>query len=217
MEIKEVKEGLYYYGGDYYTKNYVPGKKVYGEKLLTIDGVEYRRWDAFRSKLAGALKKGLKDFPFSKKAEILYLGASTGTTVSHLSDICEDGVIYAVEHAPQMMEKLMKLAERRDNIVPILADARMPTEYEDIGEVGVLYQDVAQPDQVRILLLNERKFLKDGGSAMLCLKTHSIDVTKEKEETLKGAKEELKTRLSIEEVIDLDPYDKEHYFIAMRK
>ena len=27
------------------TKNYVPGVRVYGEKLISVDGVEYRTWN----------------------------------------------------------------------------------------------------------------------------------------------------------------------------
>ena len=217
MDLEEVFDGVFTDGQDYYTKNLVPGKQVYGEKLLKVDGVEYRRWDSFRSKLAGALKKGLKTFPFKPTSDVLYLGASTGTTVSHLSDVCVDGNIFAVELAPQMAEKLIALAEQRPNILPIIADARMPSAYEEVGEVDILYQDIAQPDQERILLLNADKFLKDGGYAFLCLKTQSIDVTLPKEEVLQNALDQLSESLEVLETINLDPYDKEHYFLVMRK
>ncbi len=211
--MDEIFNGVWRRGNEIYTLNAVPGKRVYGEKLIRDNGKEYRRWDPYRSKLAAAILKGLKAFPFKDDSTVLYLGASTGTTVSHLSDICLNGVIFAVEVAPQMMEKLMVVAEDRENIVPILADARKPETYEDVGKVDILYQDVAQPDQVRIFVLNAEKFLKNGGDAFIALKTHSIDVTKSKEETLEAAKAEIEKSLTIRQVVDIAPYDAEHYFI----
>src|SRR5919199_4845942 len=69
------------------TLNLVEGNSVYGEKLVRQKGIEYRVWDPYRSKLAGAIKKGLNNLPIKKSMRVLYLGASTGTTVSHVSDI----------------------------------------------------------------------------------------------------------------------------------
>jgi fibrillarin-like pre-rRNA processing protein len=212
-KIKEVHEGIYYYKGNFYTKNLVKGQKVYNEKIINIDNNEYRLWDPYRSKLAAALKNGLENIPFKIDSKVLYLGASTGTTVSHLSDICNEGIIYAVEISEKMMEKLIIVAEKRDNIIPILADARMPEHYKDIGKVDIIYQDIAQPDQERILTENIRIFKPK--YAMLCLKAHSIDVTKSKKETLNKALERLKN-FKILQVINLEPYDKEHYFISIK-
>ena len=70
------------------TENLIPGNQVYNEKLIKVKGIEYRTWDPFRSKLAASIFNGLNDFPFKLKSDILYLGVSTGTTVSHISDIC---------------------------------------------------------------------------------------------------------------------------------
>ena len=106
------------------TINAVHGKQVYDERLVKLEGQEFRMWDPFRSKLAAAIKKGLQNFPFSKGSKVLYLGASTGTTVSHVSDIVgEQGEIFAVEISPHSMKNLLKLSEQRKNIIPILADA----------------------------------------------------------------------------------------------
>src|SRR5271157_5900002 len=108
--MQEIFNGVFSDGRRIFTVNAVPGKSVYGEKLIRQGNTEFREWDPFRSKLCGAIRKGLKTFPFSNDSKVLYLGASTGTTISHLSDIALDGEIYAVEMAPAMGEKLMELA-----------------------------------------------------------------------------------------------------------
>ena len=39
----------------------------------------------------------LKDFPFNQKSDVLYLGVSTGTTISHISDIVgQKGTIFGI-------------------------------------------------------------------------------------------------------------------------
>ncbi|MEM4335441.1 MAG: fibrillarin-like rRNA/tRNA 2'-O-methyltransferase [Candidatus Anstonellales archaeon] len=214
--MKEKFSGVFEEKKELYTLNMVRGERVYGEKLIVAEGKEYRRWDPFRSKLAAAIKNGLKNFPFSKKTKLLYLGASTGTTVSHLSDIITDGEIYAVEVSPQAMRSLMEVAEKRENIVPILADARKPESYAEIGKVDGIYQDVAQPDQDDILILNSKKFLKKGGYAFFCVKSQSIDVTKKPEEVFEDVKRKIEKYFEIEEEIRLEPYDKDHLLLVLR-
>jgi len=216
MSLREIFPNVYSNGKNIYTINRIKGKSVYGEKLVREGNTEYREWDPFRSKLCGAIRKGLVNFPFSKNSKVLYLGASTGTTISHLSDILEEGEIYAVEIAPQMAERLMELAEHRENIVPIVADARKPEEYEEIPDVDVVYQDVAQPDQDRILTMNCRKFLKKGGFAMLCVKSQSIDVSKDPKKVFAEIEKSLSRDFEILEKFYLEPFDKEHEFLVLR-
>src|SRR5690349_24963955 len=69
------------------TRSLAPGKIVYGEEVVKAGDEEYRVWDPFRSKLAAAILKGLHEIPFGDKSRVLYLGAASGTTVSHVSDI----------------------------------------------------------------------------------------------------------------------------------
>ena len=151
---------------------------------------------------------------------MLYLGASTGTTISHLSDIVGDeGEIYAVEISAQPLKSLIKLCERRENIIPIHADARHPEEYEEVGEVEVLYQDVAQPDQDEILIENAKRFLKKGGIAMICIKSQSIDVTKSPNEVFKSVISNLENSgiFEVVEKMKLEPYDKDHMFVVLKR
>lgn len=74
------------------TRNLVIGESVYGEKRVSIENddkekVEYRIWNPFRSKLAASILGGLDDIHIKPGSKLLYLGAASGTTVSHCSDI----------------------------------------------------------------------------------------------------------------------------------
>ena len=159
------------------TKNITPGLRVYGEKLINEEEDEYRLWNPHRSKLAAALLNGLENFKLEKDFKVLYLGASTGTTVSHISDVVSDGIIYAVEFSPVSMRKLNNLCKTRPNIAPLLNDATKPKNYIDLVEkVDLVYCDVAQPNQSELFMKNMNLFLKDGGQGLLMIKARSIDV-----------------------------------------
>ena len=163
------------------TENLVPGNQVYKEKLIVKKNIEYRLWDPFRSKLAAAIMNGLEYFPFENKSKVLYLGASTGTTVSHISDIVgKNGIVFSVEHASRVARDFLdRVASHRTNIIPILQDARKPEEYFSVfGKVDIVYVDIAQPDQTKIAMDNCKIFLKENGYFFLVIKTRSIDVTK---------------------------------------
>ncbi len=217
MKIKQILEGVYEVGRALATKSLAPGKQVYNEKLLKTEEGELRVWNPYRSKLSAAIKKGLKTFPFKKDSKVLYLGASTGTTASHVSDIVgKSGEIYAVEIAPQPMKSLLRVADERENVIPIHGDARKPSEYEEVGKVDVIYQDVAQPDQDEILIANAKMFLKNGGIAMICIKSQSIDVTLEPKKVFERVLEKLEKHFEVLEKIKLEPYDKDHLFVVLR-
>jgi len=81
-------------------------------------------------------------------AKVLYLGAASGTTVSHVSDIVgPTGLVYAVEFSHRSGRDLVNMAQRRTNVVPIIADARKPLDYRMlVSLVDVVFADVAQPD-----------------------------------------------------------------------
>jgi len=215
--MDEIFPNVYMIKSNIVTENLVPGKKVYDERLIKEGNKEYRVWDPFRSKLAAAIRKGLKTFPF-KSCNILYLGASTGTTISHLSDVLKDkGEIYSVEFSSHAMKKLLVLSEKRENIIPIMGDARKPQEYEDVGEVEIIYQDVAQPDQDDIILMNAEKFLKKGGYAFVAIKSQSIDVTKKPDDVFDMFLNKVKKQFEIVEKMKLEPFDKDHLFVVLKK
>ncbi len=210
--------GVFTDGAWLYTRNLVPGKAVYGEGLVSEAGVEYRKWDAVRSKLAAYLKRGGRVWPFRATSSILYLGAGSGTTVSHLSDVCPRGSIVAIEISARVFRDLVSVAETRPNLIPILADAAQPQSYRThVDQVDVVYQDVAQRAQESIFLHN-LGFLRPGGTGFLVVKTRSIDVTAPPAEVVARARAALvKEGLEILDVRDLAPFEVDHALLAVRK
>jgi len=198
------------------TKNLIPGNQVYNEKLLTVNNLEYRIWNPFRSKLAAAIMNGLNDFPFNQKSDILYLGVSTGTTVSHISDIIgQNGIIFGIEHTSRVARDFLdRVASYRKNIVPIIHDARKPEEFFSVyKKVDIVYVDIAQPDQTDIAIENCKLYLKSKGYLFLIIKTRSIDVTKAPNEVIKNEIKKLEQFFQIKQTIDLQPYDKDHVIV----
>ncbi|MBN1234692.1 MAG: fibrillarin-like rRNA/tRNA 2'-O-methyltransferase [Methanotrichaceae archaeon] len=187
---------------------------VYGERIL--EG--HRLWDPFRSKLAALLLKARSTRPvLARDAKVLYLGAATGTTVSHVSDIVRDGMVYAVEFSPRSMRDLVRLCERRKNIVPILADAARPEDYAFLVEpVDLVYQDIAQRNQAEIASQNCERYLLPGGDLILMLKTRSVDVTARPEAVLQSETENLQG-LDLLQVMDLLPFHQDHWAMQAKK
>jgi fibrillarin-like pre-rRNA processing protein len=201
------------------TINYVEGNQVYGEKLIKKGGDEYRVWDPFRSKLAAALTIGLEIFPIKRGTKVLYLGASTGTTVSHISDIVGySGIVFAVEHASRVARDFLdRVAGFRPNVVPILQDARQPKNYFSIfGKVDVVYADIAQPDQTEITITNCKMYLKEGGYLFLVIKTRSIDVTRAPRKIIESEIKKLEPNFTVIQNIDLESYDKDHALVVAK-
>jgi fibrillarin-like pre-rRNA processing protein len=213
-EIKQIKvNGI----REYATPNLVRGLTVYGEKLVKLSDEEYRIWDPFRSKLAAALKKGLRDFPLSHGDKILYLGASTGTTVSHVSDVVGNkGLVFAVEPSVRVARELIEnVASKRKNVIPIIEDARRPESYFSVfGNVDLVYCDIAQSDQTEIAIKNCNAFLKSEGIMLIIIKTRSINVTMSPHSVVVMESEKLrKNNFQINQTINLDPFDKDHALI----
>jgi fibrillarin-like pre-rRNA processing protein len=201
------------------TRNLAPGKRVYGERLFKWGDVEYREWNPYRSKLAAALLKGLEELPVKEGDRVLYLGAATGTTASHVSDIVgPKGKVYAIDIAPRVMRELIVVCESRPNMYPILADARKPYEYRHIVEiVDGIYADVAQPEQAELVADNADYFLREGGWLLLAIKARSIDVTKEPSEVFKREIDILKQRgFEIVDMVHLEPFDRDHAMVYAR-
>ena len=204
------------------TRNLSPGRTVYGERLIRFKKVEYRVWDAFRSKLAAAILKGVRTVPILPGSRVLYLGAASGTTPSHVSDIIgEDGYVYCVEFASRSIRELVNnVAAYRLNMSPFLEDARFPEKYAMFisGKVDCVYCDVAQPEQAKLLADNADVFLKPAGWVMLAVKAQSIDVTKDPAAIYKQEAKVLKKRgFNVEEILRLEPYDKAHAMIVAQR
>ncbi len=214
MQFREKYPGVFHDGRHYYTVNSVPGQQVYGERLIKQDGVEYRQWEPRRSKLVAALHSGLESMPIRRRDRVLYLGAASGTTVSHISEITKRDV-YAVEFAPRSFRDLLLVAEGRRNLMPILANARMPQEYSAIApQVSTVYQDIAQRDQVEIFLKNMGYFNAKRG--VLMVKARSIDVSERPKNVFQSVADHLSEYLTIEDAVDLGNYEKDHMAFIVR-
>ncbi len=199
------------------TKNLVPGIKVNDEKLLTISNEEFRIWDPFHSKLAAMILKG-SSLPVRKESTFLYLGAANGTTVSHVSDIVENGMVYAVEISPRAMKDLIRVSIPRNNVVPILADAMNPGSYQNmVPEVDFLYQDIAQREQARIAIINAELFLKKDGILVLIIKAKSIDSIKKTKEVFEMEIKKLAGIFKVSKLFDLEPFHKDHMAVVAQK
>ncbi|KAL0907481.1 hypothetical protein M5K25_021895 [Dendrobium thyrsiflorum] len=200
------------------TKNMVSGVSVYGEKRISVqneDGtkVEYRVWNPFRSKLAAAILGGVDNIWIAPGSRVLYLGAASGTTVSHVSDIVgPTGMVYAVEFSTRSGRDLVNMAKKRTNVIPIIEDARHPTKYRMlVGMVDVIFSDVAQPDQARILGLNASFFLKNGGHFVISIKANCIDSTVPAEAVFaKEVKNLQADQFKPFEQVTLEPFERDH-------
>ncbi len=222
MELKKVIDNVFWTEDKnrlLVTKNLVAGESVYGERLLKTGGQEYREWMPMRSKLSAAFYKGLKTVDLKEGSKVLYLGASSGTTVSHVSDIVANkGEIFAVEISEEMGANLILLAEKRKNIFPLIADARKIESYSKfVPKCDFIYQDVAQRDQVEIFIHNSNQFLKNGGYGAIAIKTKSVDVSKPSRFIIEQTLATLRKHFTIIDSIDLYPYQRDHALIIARK
>ncbi len=203
-----------------FTKNLKPGTSVYGEKLIQFRNSEFREWDPYRSKLAALiLKNPIQNF-FSKKFNCLYLGASSGTTISHLSDINTEGIIYGVEFAPRSIRQLVQNTENRNNIIPILGDANFPETYANIifNRIDLMYQDVAQPNQAEIAIKNSEYYLKKGGLGILAIKSQSIDSLGNLDKIFNQEKQAIyDANLDVLESISIQKYAEKHIVLIFKK
>ncbi|WP_137287453.1 fibrillarin-like rRNA/tRNA 2'-O-methyltransferase [Halorussus salinisoli] len=186
------------------------GEPVYGEP--TDEG--WRLWDAGRSKLAAMVESGL-DVGLDGGETVLYLGAASGTTASHVADFV--GPTYAVEFAPRPVRDLVGVAEGRRNLVPLLKDARKPASYAHVVEADVdaIVQDVATRGQARVAVEN-RRFLRDDGRLLAAIKARSEDVTRDPEDVFEDALDDLRESYEVLATERLEPYHDDHLGVVAR-
>lgn len=223
MEIWEVSPGIFEISDEkkvLATLNLTPGRTFYGEQLIHMGDVEYRLWSPYRSKLAAAILRGIRNVPIAPRRKVLYLGVASGTTCSHVSDIVgSGGHVWGVDFAPRPFRDLIdNLSRYRGNISPILGDARRPESYSAlVPRVDVIYADVAQPDQSRILAKNAELYLKPAGWAMMAVKSRSIDVTRTPQKVYGEQAEDLRgLGFNVFELVELEPYQRDHAMVVAR-
>ena len=217
---------------DLATKNLTPGELVYDEKCVTIEEttqmpngegdivnkVEYRVWNAFRSKLAAAIFNGIENIYMKPGAKVLYLGVCNGTTISHISDIVgEKGIVYGVEISERSGRDLINMAKKRPNLVPIIDDVRKPQNYRFLipTKVDVILANITQPDQARIIAINAEHFLKNEGGFVFSIKANCVDSTTKLENVFYEQIKILKSyKLIAKELARLEPYERDHAVIT---
>ena len=168
---------------------------------------EWIVWNPYHSKLSAYLLGKGKYWPFKKNSKILYLGAAEGNTLSYLSEICKEETIAAVEISAVAMAELLVLVEKKKNIIPYLGDAHFPGKYENqANKPDIIYQDIAQNDQVDIFIRNCKFF--NPKQAFLMLKTQSISNKKKK--ILEDTENQLKEIFKTVESININKWAKGH-------
>jgi rRNA 2'-O-methyltransferase fibrillarin len=215
------------------TKNMTPGESVYGEKRISTDvpssadavngdvapatKTEYRVWNPFRSKLAAGILGGIDDIYMKPGSKVLYLGAASGTSVSHVSDLVgPEGTVFAVEFSHRSGRDLINMATHRTNVIPIIEDARHPLKYRMlVSMVDCIFADVAQPDQARIVGMNAHLFLKTGGGIVVSIKANCIDSTAPPEQVFAREVQKMREeRIKPKEQLTLEPFERDHAMVA---
>jgi fibrillarin-like pre-rRNA processing protein len=196
-----------------------PAKAHFSERIVKEGKDFYREWDPKRSKLAATIINGCPNAGIREDSWVLYLGASHGYTPSFVSDmIGPKGTLFAIEFAPEVLRDLVFISEERNNIVPILGDANHPETYADkVSQVDVVFQDVAQKNQVEIFIKNCELFLKEGGVGLLAIKARSISIKRKSQEIFQEIRHTLENKYVVTDFRDLGPHEKDHCMIIIKK
>ena len=150
-------------------------------------------------------------------SKVLYIGAASGTTVSHVSDLVgPEGAVYAVEFSKRVGRDLVNMAKKRTNVIPIIEDARHPQKYRMlVPMVDVIFADVAQPDQARILGLNAHMFVKNRGQFVIAIKASCVDSTLPPEVVYANEVQRLREeKFRPVEQMTLEPYERDHVIVT---
>lgn len=84
-----------------------------------------------------------------------------------------------------------------------------------LSTVDVIFADVAQPDQARIVAVNAHNFLKNGGHVVLSIKANCIDSTVPPAQVFAREVEKLrKDNLKPIEQVTLEPYERDHAMVS---
>lgn len=204
-----------------FTKNLIKGNPVYGERIIKESIGEFREWNPAKSKLGAAIMRGSPNIGIRNGSSVLYLGAASGTTVSHVSDMVgSEGIVFALDFAPRVLRDLVFVAEKRKNIAPIMADANDTDSFKDkVSLVDVVFQDIAQKHQAEIFIKNCKRFLKNSGYGLIAVKARSVDVTKKPKQVFEMVRKKLEAEMTIIDSRTLEPYEKDHciFIVKLKK
>jgi len=192
---------------------------VYGERWTDLEDRRLRVFEPARSKLAAAVVRGWAgDLP-APGERWLYLGAASGTTASHVADLVgPEGRVYAVERSVRPFARLLALSERWPNLCPILGDARDPQDYAAlVPPAAGLYADIAQADQLEIVLHNAELLLRgDGARVLVALKTASMGRHRSATGHRESAEGKLANEVALYPSVTLEPFHRGHFMVGGR-
>lgn len=165
-------------------------------------------------KLGAYIAKGGRAWDARPGENVLYLGAAHGVTVTWVAEHAGNGTVVAIEKSPVASLDLLDAATPRKNLLPFVGDASRPASYASIvPPLGLVYQDVAQRDQVQIFLRNARHFRPRRG--FIAIKARSIAVDKAPREVFDAAAAELqRSGADVVDAVVLDPFHKDHAMIV---
>ena len=214
MNVVEKFPGIFLVDGKLATKAIFKEWHPFGEQIVG----EYRLWDPTRSKLGAAIIKGLKTMPIFPGAKVLYLGSAHGFTCSYVAEIVgKEGMIYGVEFSERPFTEFLPIAEKYGNIMPILADARMPEKYNWVEQVDVVFCDIADTQMSEAAIRNARAFLKMDGFVMIAIKARSIDVVANPRMIVEQEVKKFQdANFDVIQWMMLDPLERDHGFILAR-
>ena len=222
-KTKLISWGVRKEGRSLWTRNAVKGISVRGERRKRDGRIEWRRWDPTKSKVAAALlrtKSNQSSIIPKPGSTCLYLGASSGSTVSHIHDfVCGSenhhaGQIVAVEISPRMTRDLISLSEKRAGLIPVLADARKGRQFATFmrGKADWIHQDLSIPDQADTFVRIVTDFLTPGGIGLLSLKSAS-ERSSEGDDNSRfhnAEKKLIESNLNLVERINLSGFEEQH-------
>lgn len=199
-------------GRSFFTRALGDPPAAYGERIRWMGEAAWRPMEPSRTKLGAALCRGLSDVLLAPGMDVLYLGAATGTTASHVADIVgPTGTVYAVEKSPRAFMRLLSVSKRWPNLAPLLRDARAPKDYLGVVPmVGAIYADISQPDQASIVRENAALFLKEGGALLFAVKLSSMGRGRSEAEHVEDVRRELERTFRVREEISLEPFYRKH-------
>ena len=210
-------------GRSLWSRNAVKGVSVRGERRKTNSRVEWRAWNVSKSKVAAALLRtshSPSDLLPETGSTCLYLGASYGSTVSHIHDqACgsenhHGGQVVAVEISPRAMRELSNIASRRMGLVPVLGDARVPSQVAPFmrGKADWIHQDLSIADQAQTFVRMADAFLRSGGTGLLSLKAASERASEGDDDSRFTKAERIlkESNLELVERIDLTGLEEQH-------
>lgn len=113
-------------------------------------------------------------------------------------------------------DQFLKLCPFLISFSAIVEDARYPQKYRMlVSTVDVIFADVAQPDQARIVHLNSEYFLKNGGHVVISIKASCVDSTIPPETVFVNEVDFLRKHdFKPLEQVTLEPYERDHAMVS---